>query len=78
MIENVPKRQPQRPRDDTFREPVVSREIVIPVDLETYEAAIKDNDVVRALLNQCYANHPECFPPGFDRNFGFKDFKDAH
>lgn len=77
MIEDVPKRQPQRPEDDTFREPAVSREIVIPVDLETYEAAIKDNEVFRVLLNQCYARHPESFPPGFDSCFGFKDFKES-
>ena len=75
MIEDVPKRQPQRPKDDSFREPVISREIVIPVDRETYDAAIDDNDAFRALLNQCYAEHPECFPPGFDGDFGFKDVR---
>lgn len=78
MIEDVPRRQPLRhPEDDTFRKPAVSREIVIPVDLKTYETAINDNEVFRALLNQCYARHPECFPPGFDSGFGFKDFKES-
>jgi hypothetical protein len=36
MIKDNPKRQPQRPQDDTFRQPAVSREIVIPVDLDSY------------------------------------------
>lgn len=72
---NDPKRQPRRPEDSTFRQPVPSREIVIPVDLETYSKAIENNDQLRSLLADCYARHPECFPPEFENGFGFKDFK---
>jgi len=77
MTEDAPKRQPQRPKDGAFREPVIAREIVIPVDLDTYKAVINENNAFRTLLNQCYAEHPECFPPSFDRGFRFKDFKES-
>jgi hypothetical protein len=75
MIKDNPKRQPQRPQDDTFRQPAVSREIVIPVDLDSYLNAIEDNAAFRALVDKCYSDHPECFPPEFENGFGFKDFR---
>lgn len=77
MIEDNPKRQPQRPGDNTFRQPSISREIVIPVTLDTYLEAIEDNEAFRSLLAGCYAKHPECFPPAFENSFGFKDFKES-
>ena len=53
----------------------MAREIVIPVSLEDYLEAVKDNDSFRRLLASCYELHPECFPPEFDSRFSFKDFK---
>lgn len=77
MIEDNPKRQPQRPGNNTFRQPSISREIVIPVTLDAYLEAIEDNEAFRSLLAGCYAKHPECFPPAFENGFGFKDFKES-
>jgi hypothetical protein len=77
MIKDNPKRQPQRPQNNTFRKPVISREIVIPVDLDTYSKAIEDNGEFRSLLADCYAKHPECFPLEFENDFSFKDFKES-
>ena len=75
MIKEDPKRQPQRPKDNAFRQPVVTREIVLPLDLQAYTEAIGDNERLRSVLAECYAKHPECFPPEFENGFGFKDFK---
>jgi hypothetical protein len=69
-----PKRQPQRPSNNDFREPSLAREIVLPVSLEDYLEAAEDNDRFRELLDCCYERHPECFPPEFENGFGFKDF----
>lgn len=75
VISKDPKRQPRRPENHAFRKPIVSREIVIPVTTQDYLDAIADNERFRALLADCYARHPECFPPEFENGFGFKDFK---
>ena len=75
VIKEDPKRQPQRPKDNAFRQPVLTREIVIPLDLQAYTEAIEDNERLRSVLAECYAKHPECFPPEFENGFGFKDFK---
>ena len=77
MIKDNPKRQPQRPTDNSFRQPPVSREIVIPVSIDVYSEVIEDNESFRALLAECYSEHPECFPLGFENGFGFKDFKQS-
>jgi hypothetical protein len=74
-MQTEPKRQAQRPTDNDFRRPSAAREIVIPVSLEDYLVAVKDNDEFRRLLASCYELHPECFPPEFDSRFSFKDFK---
>jgi hypothetical protein len=74
-MQTEPRRQAQRPADNDFRRPSVAREIVIPVSLEDYLEAVKDNDKFRRLLASCYDLHPECFPPEFDSSFSFKDFK---
>ena len=74
-MQTEPKRQAQRPANDDFRRPSGAREIVIPVPLEEYLEAVKDNAEFRRLLASCYELHPECFPPEFDNDFSFKDFK---
>lgn len=74
-MQTEPKRQPQRPSDNDFRRPSVTREIVIPVSLEDYREVVEDNDRFRSLLAQIHGLHPECFPPRFDADFSFKDFK---
>ncbi len=74
-MQTEPRRQAQRPTDNDFRRPSVAREIVIPVCLEDYLEAVKDNDEFRRLLASCHELHPECFPPEFDSRFSFKDFK---
>jgi hypothetical protein len=74
----VPKRQPQRPDNNSFREPSVTREIVLPIDCETYQRAVADNQRFRALLDEHHRQHPECFPPEFgEEGFRFKDFKES-
>jgi len=75
METTEPKRQPRRPTDSNFRKPSLAREIVIPVSLEEYLEAVKDNERFRSLLASCYELHPECFPPEFENGFGFKDFR---
>ena len=77
MDEDRPKRQPQRPNDSSFRKPFVAREIVIPIDIESYCKVIEDNQAFRKLLDECYVQHRECFPPEFENGFGFKDFKES-
>jgi len=74
-MQTEPKRQAQRPANNDFRDPSRAREIVIPVSLEDYLEAVKDNDEFRRLLASCHELHPECFPPGFDSGFSFKDFR---
>ena len=74
-MQNEPKRQPQRPSDNDFRQPPVTREIVIPIGLKKYREVVKNNDKFRRLLVSCHESHPECFPPEFDSNFSFKDFR---
>ena len=70
-----PKRQPRRPENNSFRDAPKAREIVLAVDLGTYEQAVEDNEVFRRLLEEHYAREPECFPPEFENGFRFKDFK---
>ena len=74
-MQTEPRRQAQRPTNNDFRDPSRAREIVIPVSLEDYLEAVKDNDEFRRLLASCHELHPECFPPDFDSNFSFKDFR---
>ena len=77
MHSRIIRRRQQRPRDGAFRGPVATRKNVIPIDRNNYntcDAAIEGNGVFRALLNQSYAEHPECFPSGIEGDFAFKDF----
>jgi len=49
-----------------------ANEIVLPIDLDTYQKNLEPSDF-HALLSEFYMSHPQCFPTTFEQGYELKD-----